>query len=416
MTMPHRWPTPAYVYRLDRLRTAHAGLRAVLPTPSTLYYSLKANPHPDLVRALTRLGCHAEISSRTELDNALDGGARPEDCLYTGPGKTVAEMAEAVRAGVRRFSVESIGQLDALSRVSTARSVEVSCLLRVRTDPASGSLSMSARRSQFGIRLDDLATRFERFRRRPGVVVEGLHFFPVSAAADETALIASFETSVRAAARLREATGWNPRLLDLGGGFAAPYGVPGEPPVYPNLRNRLEALLDQTFPHWRGGLPGIAFESGRYLVGPCGTLVCTVTDIKVDGAGGVVVLDAGINHLGGLSGLGKLLPLRTQPRRLPTADDTAAAHDTTAVDVVGPLCTPADVLAKDVRIPGLAVGDAVEIPNVGAYGLTASLIGFLGRDLPLEVVLDGRREVSVTALSLRRRPVGEPARHDGVHR
>ncbi|SDM99972.1 diaminopimelate decarboxylase [Lentzea albidocapillata subsp. violacea] len=398
-----RWQTPAYVYRLDRIHAAHAALRAALPGPSDLFYSLKANPHPDLVRALAGMGCRAEISSPGELRNALDGGARPQDCLYTGPGKTTAEIAYALDGGVRRFSVESIGQLAALSDVATAKSIEVSCLLRVRAEPGSGSLTMSGRRSPFGIGLAYLLAHFSEFMHDQNVSVEGLHFFPVSAAADEPSLISSFETSVVAAQRVRDETGWEPSLLDLGGGFAAPYGVPGGLPVYPALRDRLEALLDEAFPHWRSGSPRIAFESGRYLVGTCGELQCAVTDIKSDGAATVVVLDAGINHLGGLSGLGKLLPLRTQPQRLEGTGETEA--DSEPVDVVGPLCTPADLLAKNVRIPNLSTGDVLRIPNVGAYGLTASLVGFLGRDLPLEVVLDGPDVISISTLSLQRHPV-----------
>ncbi|MFE9287968.1 type III PLP-dependent enzyme domain-containing protein [Streptomyces olivaceus] len=401
-----QWGTPAYIYRVDQVRAAHAALRAMLPVPSVLYYSLKANPHPDLVAQLTRLDCLPEISSSGELDHAVAAGARAEDCLFTGPGKTSVAMEYALAMGVRRFSVESAQQLQTLDRLAASQGCEVRCLLRVRADAATaGSLRMGGQASQFGFGLAELLEGPGGLLNAGAVAVDGLHFFPVSGAADEEALLASFAQSIAAARHIEDRWGWRLAEVDLGGGFAAPYAVPGDLPTYPHLRESLEDLLDDAFSDWRWGGPRIAFESGRYLVGSCGVLISGVTDVKTREAGRVVVLDSGINHLGGLAGLGRLLPMRARPKVVSTADDSGRWADgaTSPFDLVGPLCTPADVLAKGVPLPELAPGDLVLVPNVGAYGLTASLMGFLSHPQPVEVVLDGAEVVSASSLHIERR-------------
>jgi diaminopimelate decarboxylase len=176
--------------------------------------------------------------------------------------------------------------------------------------------------------------------------------------------------------------------------------------VYGRLRTALTAVLDEHLPGWRDGEPVIAFESGRYLVGDSGRLVTTVTDVKNSRGNTYAVLDAGINHLGGLSGLGRLLPLSAQPLSGsgPAADD-AGDREPAMVTLAGPLCTPADILARAVDLPGLRPGDLLAFPNVGAYGLSASLLGFLGHPAPAELVVDGTETVSAGRLTLRRHTV-----------
>jgi diaminopimelate decarboxylase len=144
-------------------------------------------------------------------------------------------------------------------------------------------------------------------------------------------------------------------ILDLGGGFGAPYAVPGHRPVYGKLRIELEKALDYSFPRWRSGLPRIACESGRYLVGDCGELISRVTNVKESRGRRFVILDAGINTLGGMAGLGRLMPLAVQPDELAVGpDELAVGPDelavqpadrgepagTQAVTLAGPLCTP----------------------------------------------------------------------------
>ncbi|WP_055526091.1 phosphopantetheine-binding protein [Streptomyces graminilatus] len=404
-----QYGSPLYVYDLARVRTALEDLRAALPQPSRVYYSLKANSHPDLVAELRRGGARAEVTSRGELAAALEAGHPASELMYSGPGKVPAELDEAIAAGMRTFSAESFGDLDRIGAAADAHGVTADCVLRINAEgaPGQGGLRMTGGPSQFGFDLDDLAAHGARLLVR-GVRIIGMHFFPLTNARDEAGLLAELAQSVRTAARLRDELGIPLHLLDLGGGFAAPYATPGERPAYPGLRVALSAVLDEELPGWRDGEPVVAFESGRYLVGDSGRLVVTVTDVKNSRGNTYAVLDSGINHLGGLSGLGRLLPLSAQPLAAPggtTDEATGDGEQPTTVTLAGPLCTPADILARVAELPGLRPGDLLAFPNVGAYGLSASLLGFLGHPAPAELVVNGAETVSATRLALRRHTV-----------
>jgi diaminopimelate decarboxylase len=368
--------SPLYVYRLDRVGQALADLRASLPDESRLYYSLKANPHPEVARHLAAGGCDAEVSSAGELDAALAAGFPARGVLFTGPAKSPWAIRCALAGGVRLFSVESRADLGRLGEAGVA----TECLLRVSRTPAGSSGLRMTGATQFGIDIGELAARPEDYVGHGRARVIGVHFFPMSNARSEVSLIAEFTSSIKVAARLRE-LGVPLGVVDLGGGFAAPYAKDGTRLRYDRLRASLEAALDESLPGWRYGAPSVAFESGRYLTGDSGSLLCTVMDVKQRMNETIVVLDTGIHHLGGLSGIGRLLRPEATVRVAVTTQQSAAT-------LTGPLCTPADVLGRNVPTPPVAIGDLVAFPNVGAYGLTASLLGFLSHPAPTEVVLD----------------------------
>jgi diaminopimelate decarboxylase len=392
-----RYGSPLYVYELDAVGRALLDLRTFLPGGATLFYSLKANPHPDLVRELRTGGCGAEVSSAGELAAALSAGFTGADCLYTGPAKSLAEIAGAVHAGVHRFSVESVMDFHRVARVAAGVDVTVDCLIRIATSAAGASgLRMTGGPTQFGVDAAQVLADPASFSALPGARVVGVHFFPLSNARDEDSLIAEFSASIALAARLRRDAGLSMSYVDLGGGFAAPFAQPGERPRYPNLRRSLEDCLDEHLPGWREDAPAIAFESGRHLVGDCGRLVCTAVEAKRRDGRTFVLLDGGINHLGGLSGIGRMLPAAAP---LPSS---RAAGEPGAATLVGPLCTPADVLARAAPVGQLEPGDPVVFPNVGAYGVTASLVAFLSRATPIEVVLRGGDMVSASRLEVGR--------------
>ena len=389
-----RFGTPLYVYDLDQVAAARRELLDALPEELELFYAAKANPHPDLLRALRDgdgRACRAEISSTGELAAALAAGFAGEDCLYTGPGKTAAELREAIGRGVRLFSTDSVTDVQRVGAAAGDDGVVAECLLRINSASASAttSIRMTGTPSQFGFDSETLAAVLPEVRKVPGVRVAGMHFFPLSNARDESSLIGEFQHTIALAAGLARELDLPLRYLDIGGGFAAPYAVPGNRAAYPALRSELAAALDTHLPGWRSGHPRIACESGRYLVGGSGTLVAGVSNVKVSRGRKFVILDAGINTFGGMSGLGRLLPVSVQIEAGGTVEPAS---------LVGPLCTPGDVLGREIRLPVLAAGDVVTIPNAGAYGPTASLLMFLGRPAPTEVVVRGDEVVSVSRI------------------
>ncbi|MFJ9784780.1 type III PLP-dependent enzyme [Amycolatopsis sp. NPDC101161] len=389
-----KYGTPAYVYDLDVVAESRDQLFGLLPEGFQLFYALKSNPHPEIGRELRRGGCRAEISSTGELVNALEAGFDPAGILYTGPGKTNEELEHALAAGVRLFSVESLTDLQHVGAAAQHQGVTASALLRVNTTASSGGtgIRMMGRPSQFGIDAETLPDLMPTLKAVPGTRVVGAHFFTMSNAQDEDALLGEYEFVLTSAARLRDEVGLPLEVLDIGGGFSSPYAVPGPRTDYPKLRSGLETLLDLHLPEWRDGGIELACESGRYLSGSCGSLLAGVVNVKDSRGSRFVVLDAGINVVGGLSGIGRLLPAAVGVEE--TGDVVGS--------LVGPLCTPGDSLAKAAKLPELASGDVVTVPNVGAYGVTASLISFLGRPTPAEVVVRGGKVLSVSRLDYQR--------------
>jgi len=397
-----RYGTPLYVYDLERVRTARRELFGFLPEGFEVFYAFKANPHVDLVRALrTGAGpaCKAEISSTGELAAALEAGYGGGDILYTGPGKTPGELREALARGVRTFSAESPGDLEHIGAAALAQGVVADCLLRINSATASAttSIRMTGTPTQFGIDSETVAGLAPRLRSVAGARIAGLHLFSQSNARDEEALIGELTHTLAAAAAVQQDLGVELELLDIGGGFSVPYAQQGERARYPHLRAALEEALDVHFPRWRQGTPRLAVESGRYLSGDSGTLVTRVSNVKVSRGRKFVIVDAGINTFGGMSGLGRLLPVSVHVQ---------AGADTEKASLVGPLCTPGDVLGRQIDLPaGLAPGDVVTVPNTGAYGPTSSLLMFLGRPAPAEVAVDGGRVVSAVRIEHVRTPL-----------
>ncbi|MET8944509.1 type III PLP-dependent enzyme [Streptomyces sp. NPDC004542] len=419
-----RVPTPAYVYDLAEVRRNHDALRDALPAGAGLYYSLKANAHPSLLAVLRERGALPEVCSTGELEAALGAGWPAADVLYTGPGKRDEEIGHALRLGVRTFSVDSPYAIEQLDRLAGGAGVTARCLLRVNDDqPVPGQgLAMTGVASQFGADTGWVLAEPDRFAGRPHAEVTGLHLYMGTNLGEVDALVGQFARSLRTAGTLTAALaehGVRIRVLDLGGGFGAPFAAEGARLDLSGLRPRLTALLDAELPGRHGGGPRVVFESGRYLVGTAGVLLTAVLDVKRSHGKDVVVLESGINHLGGMSGLRRLPALN--PRLVPGDLEGEAGRDREpAVDalVTGPLCTPLDTWARAARLPALRPGDVLAVPNVGAYGLSASLVAFLGHPLPAEAVIDSDRPDAVpdlTRIHLTRTTVPAPARaHPGV--
>ncbi|MEV0265861.1 type III PLP-dependent enzyme [Streptomyces sp. NPDC050617] len=382
------------MYDLGSVRRAHTLLVDSLPRSAELFYSLKASPHPTVLRQICALGSEAEVSSPGELDAALRAGFSAERVIYTGPGKRDADVLLAVSKGVRQFSVDSPHALDQLDRAGRAQRVRLSALLRVNPPepPAGVGLAMTGGPSQFGADLSWILADPALFRGREHVDTAGIHLYMGSNQTDESRLLATFAYGLDIVAKVEERLGHPLTMVDLGGGFGAPYAVEGDLPQFPSLREEMHALLAKRIPHWRDGERRLIFETGRYLTATCGRLFTRVLDVKISQGRRVVVLDAGVNHLGGMAGLGKEALL--DPEFEFTEEAGGRTRAERGDDIVsGPLCHPLDLWTRTGSLPELKVGDLLAVPNVGAYGLHSSLTHFHCHPMPLEVVVDAGREV-----------------------
>lgn len=389
--------TPAYLYDADELAVRAAELRSLFPAAALprLLYSFKANPLPSVAGELARSGCEADLTSPGEIAAAQMAGFDLSRALYGGPGKSEDEYASAIAAGITHFSVESCLDLARLSAATELAEVPVRALLRLNPQSApKAKLAMAGVASQFGFEEDEIRAEGRSLLRDLGplVSVVGLHLYWGTQIGEVEALLASFEKTVELAEELGPLLGVPLEILNLGGGFPWPYAHAGEGPDLSALREGLAAL------HARSGLANSAqwwFESGRSLVASSGTLLTRVREIKRSKDDRhFLILDTGIHHLGGMAGLGRIprfsIDLFVPPERL--------GNETLTVDVVGPLCTPLDCIGKKLEIPRVEPGDLLAIPNVGAYGATASVTGFLSRTPPVEILHRGGEVLAVHRL------------------
>jgi len=387
--------SPLYAYDLDEVDRRAQTLLATLPPGARLFYSLKANPLPALVRTLKDQGCNAEISSLGELASVSAAGVEPERTLFGGPGKTHEEMTAAVAAGIRHFSCESWIDVRRLDDVARSTGVRVEVLVRINpTVPPRARLAMTGVPSQFGFEEEALdAADVPELRATD---LAGVHVYYGTQMSADT-LVATTESALEAAARVSDRLGFRCRIVDAGGGFPWPYASSGDGPDLGALK---DAYGDLASRHELARSSALWFESGRYLCAASGTLLATVVDVKESKGKKFIVLDTGINHLGGMSGLGRIA--RSSISLIALAGGSGEPE---TVDVVGPLCSPLDSLGRGMPAPRLRPGDPVAIPNVGAYGLTASLIGFLGHPPPAEVAYRGGRVVAAQRLRWGHEPI-----------
>lgn len=395
--MAAAYGTPCYVYDADRIAAQAETLRSLFPEAASprLLYSFKANPLPSVAGVLLQQGCEADLTSPGEIAAAVAAGFDLSRALYGGPGKSEDEYREAIRAGIAHFSVESAVDLERLSAAARAAECQVRALLRVNPhSPPQAKLAMSGVASQFGFEEDELRRDGRELLRLAGgeVSIAGLHLYWGTQIAEAEALLASFAKTVEIAEELVEAIGLPLDILNLGGGFAWPYAHAGAGSDLASLREGLADL------HARSRQAGRAqwwFESGRYLVGSSGTLLTRAMEVKRSKDDRLfLILDTGIHHLGGMAGLGRI-PRFSIDLEVPAG---RRGGETRVVDVVGQLCTPLDCLAKRIELPRVELGDLLAIPNVGAYGATASVGAFLSRPAPTEILHRGGEVLSVHRL------------------
>jgi len=367
--------TPCYAYDAAAIRASYATLdHAFDGYPHAIHYALKANSSLAIVRLLQALGSHADANSLGEVDVALRCGFRPDQIVFTGVGKSAAEIDRAVALGLLAINVESPGELDRIDQRAIAQNATARVALRVNPDIDAKShphISTGLKSNKFGVPIDEAPALFREMSSRRGLLPVGAHVHIGSQITTLDPLSKAAEAVVALARDLRS-EGVELQHLDMGGGLGISYD--GSPVVDPAAYVR--ALVAAT----KGSGLKVAIEPGRVLVGPAGVLLTTVVDVKqFPGAKCFVVLDAGMTELmrpALYNAFHRIEPLRRR--------DGAEAP----VDLVGPICESTDAYARDRMFPPVEVDDLVVVRDVGAYGAVMGHT-YLRRPLPPEVLIDG---------------------------
>ncbi len=379
--------TPLYVYDLDLVAARVRALRDALPAGCDVAYAVKANPSLAVVATIAAEGADVDVSSIGELEAARRAGVPGGRTVVTGPGKVDALLDAAVARGVRAVVVESPGELRRLERAAERAGTRCAVLLRL---PAHEGQS-------FGMAWEDAVESGRRAAASPWLEPLGVHAFGVSAELDARVLLDHVERTGEAARRLAAAAGFPLRLVDAGGGLGIPYADDATPLDLGALGEGLANLLRR----WQADAAlrdvRLLLEPGRFMVGPAGAYVARVVDVKRLHGRHVATLDGGINHLLAPALVGRTHRLRLvanpagRPAAGRTAERLADARPLVPVDIVGPLCTGLDVLARPDAFPEPRPGDLVVTLDVGAYGFTQSMPWFLSHPGPAEVAVRAGR-------------------------
>jgi diaminopimelate decarboxylase len=374
--------TPFYAYDRALIAARVAELRQYLPKDIHLHYAIKANPMPAVAQHLRALVDGFDVASAGEMRVALNTGMAPASIGFAGPGKSAAELAQAVAAGVT-VTLESQAEMQAVAMLARRAGVAPRVLVRVNPDfelKAAG-MQMGGGAKPFGVDAE-LVPAMLAAMRPLHLAFAGFHIFAGSQNLKAEAIAEAQRRSVELAARLAVDAPSPVTAINLGGGFGIPY-FPGDMPL--DLA-AVGANLAELMPVLRRALPEArpVIELGRYIVGEAGIYVCRVQERKESRGQVFLITDGGLHHHLAASGnfgqvIRKNYPLAVANR--------AGARDLETVSVVGPLCTPLDVLGDKIQLPRAEVGDLIVVFQSGAYGLTASPTAFLSHPPPAEVLV-----------------------------
>lgn len=385
VTIAHRLgdDIPFYAYDRQVIQDRIAALRATFPSGIHLHYAIKANPMADVVRFIAPLVDGIDVASAKEMVTAIENGALPKNISFTGPGKTDAELDHAVRSGVV-INVESERELAPI--VAAGQKYKTRPQITVRINPdfelKGSGMRMGGGAKQFGIDAEIIPDILQKIKTME-VDFLGFHIFSGSNCLNAAAIIDAQDKTFELAIRLAKETGITLKTLNIGGGLGVPY-FPGDTPL--DL-SKVGEHLTRKMVEVRRDLPEteIIMELGRYIVAESGVYVCRVVDRKLSRGQVFLVSNGGLHHHLAASGnFGQLIR-----KNFPVAIGNRMGQGQACepVNIVGPLCTPLDILADKMLLPKAEIGDYVVVFQSGAYGLTASPIHFLSHPVAREVLV-----------------------------
>ncbi len=352
--------TPFFCYSSAALEGAYGDFtRALKGLNATVCYALKANSNLAVVRTLARLGAGADVVSEGEMRRALEAGVPPEKIVFAGVGKTAAEMAAALEAGILQLNVESLPELETLNRVALERGQQAPVAVRVNPDVDAlthEKISTGKAENKFGVDVDQVRAIFARAAELPGIRFEGLAVHIGSQLTELAPFRAAFQRLAALYTELRAETG-SLRRLDLGGGL----GISYQTRTSPDLSGYAAIVREVT-----SGLKAeLVFEPGRVLVGDAGLLITRVLYVKDSASRRFIIVDAAMNDL--------IRPTLYEAWHdiVPVATPAPGAEHQ-PVDIVGPICESSDSFARQRPLQPLTSGDLLAICSTGAYGAVMS--------------------------------------------
>jgi len=374
--------TPSYVYDGEQLVRNYQTLKNALPDCVDVFYALKVNPNTSLVKLLRSQGARTECCSIAEMEIALRAGSTPEDIIYLGPCKKDYELRRAIDLDIFAIVVESESELQRISNIAEELDKIVPVAIRINPDfSAPGSpWKMGGRPTQFGIDEKQAIHNFGMYLSTPNVHIRGIHVYNGTNILDAQSVYENTKYILELFEIISKKYQANFTMVDVGGGMGVPY-FPNQTNLdiqeFENLMTPLFNTFHQRFPDTR-----IIMESGRFIIGTAGYFTVQVNNIKTNHESTFVVTDGGTNCHSAAAGIGRVVK-RNFPMENISAPDTSPLKK---YQVSGPLCSPDDIIGRNIDLKEVKEGDILAIHSSGAYGRTSSPGLFHSHGAPIEVL------------------------------
>jgi len=376
--------TPFYAYDKSLIAENVTRLKLALPEKIKLHYAIKANPYPSLVHFMVEHVSGFDVASKKEMLLALQSGMPANEISFAGPGKNTDDIQAAIIAGIT-LHTESINEIN--RAINIGENLGIKPNIAIRVNPAfelkSSGMKMAGGSKPFGID-EELLPSILNELSHDKVNLRGFHIFAGSQNLKAEAIMDMHEKTFALAQRLVSLTSCSIDYINIGGGLGIPY-FPGEQRL---VLDEISANLTVLLKKYRQALVNIdiVMELGRYLVGEAGVYICKVVDKKTSRGSTYLVCDGGLHHH--LSNSGNFGQVIRKNYPVAIANKLSIeVEQTELVNIVGPLCTPLDILADKVNLPISNIGDYVVIYQSGAYGASASPRDFLSQPDLYEILL-----------------------------
>ena len=335
-----------------------------------------------------------DVSSIGEVHRVLAAGVNASDITFSGPAKRDDELQQAIDTGVGEIVIESLDECQRLARLCAQSNHQQDVLVRIYPNTVARSFgaSMAGMASQFGIEERQLEQALAEVQQQQNLRLRGFHIYAGSNCLSADAIVENFEIMLDCFERANAVVNTPMPRLVFGAGFGIPYYESEAPLDLQNVALRIQRALSEKKHSLALPECKLSLELGRWLVGPAGMLLTSVVTKKISKEKCICLCDAGFNnHLAAFGLMGSVIKRNWRIRNLSSRSEQKQSYN-----LVGPLCTSIDLLAQNLELPTTNAGDLLAIEMSGAYGLTASPIGFISHPVPKELAINSD---SVTDIS-----------------
>ncbi len=384
----NKYKTPLYIYSLETIKEKIRVLRETLPKQVELFYSVKANPNEELLQTINLSVAGMEIASGGELKKVINAEVNADNVIFVGPGKTYDELEMAISRNLYCIVIESVQEAKIVDKIALKHDKIVRIAIRV--NPIRGNKSarikMSGVAKPFGIDEEKLLPDLQNILELTNIALLGVYTYNGTQALEAESISSSMENTFLIAKSVQDYIRRPIEFIGFGGGYGIPYFQTETKLNMDELKVRLNEVFSK-YEHLFSKTIRYVSESGRYIVAECGSYVVKVLYKKESRGTNYAIVDGGSNFYASTAGLGKFL---RQNLPIYTLNENVESEKVT---IVGPLCTPTDILSQNIILPKCSEGDIIVFPKSGAYGLSASPVNFLSHTRPCEVLTDEKEHV-----------------------